>query len=105
MPVMLKFNEATECYITKGAQGTVAGWHSSEGPVGKMILETLFVRLTDPPKIVKIDGLEENVVPITRHTTAVKCTLSNDDDLFVSKEQVLVLANFNMTNFSSQGRT
>ena len=66
--------------MTKGAQGTVVGWYSSEGPAGKMILEILFVKLTDPPKTIKINGLEEeNVVPITRHTTAVKCTLPNDD--------------------------
>ena len=56
---MLKFNEATECCMTKGAQGT----------------------------------------------TAVKCTLPNDDDLSVSREQVLVLPNFGMIDFSSQERT
>ena len=52
--------------MTKGAQGMVVGWHYSEGPAGKMILEILFVRVTDPLKTVNINGLEENVVPITR---------------------------------------
>jgi hypothetical protein len=72
--------------MTKGAQGTVAGWHSFEGPAGKTILETLFVRLTDPHKTVKIDGPKENVILIIRCTTAVKCTLPNDDNLSVSRE-------------------
>jgi hypothetical protein len=105
MPMILKFNEATECYMTKGAQRMVAGWHSFEDPAGKMILEILFVRLTDPSKIININGLEENVIPITRHTTAIKCTLPNNDNLSVSREQDLVLANFCMTDFSSQRRT
>jgi len=29
-------------------------------------LNTLFIKLDNPAKIIKIDGLPENVVPITR---------------------------------------
>jgi hypothetical protein len=31
-PIMIQYNEATECCITKGAEGTVAGWQSFKGP-------------------------------------------------------------------------
>jgi hypothetical protein len=75
------------------------------GPEGRPVLETLFVKLNNPPKTVKIDGLPENVVPITRHSTATMCYLPNDDEVSLSRDQVLVLLNFGMTDYSSQGRT
>jgi hypothetical protein len=105
MPVMLRHNDATECCITKGAEATVVSWQSIDGPEGQTVLDTLFVKLTNPPKNVKIDGLPENVVPITRHTTATMCSLPNDDEISLSRDQVLVLPNFGMTDYASQGRT
>ena len=63
---MLQNNDATELCITKGQQGTVAGWQSYVGPHGELVLDTLFVRLTNPPHVVKLDGLPENVVPIAK---------------------------------------
>ena len=42
MPVMLHNNDATELCITKGQEGTVAGWQSFVGPHGKLVLDTLF---------------------------------------------------------------
>jgi hypothetical protein len=105
LPVMLKHNDATECCMTKGAEATVVSWQITKGPTGQDVLDTLFVRLKDPPKTIKIDGLPENVVPITRHTTATMCSLPNDDQISLSRDQVLVLPNFAMTDYSSQGRT
>jgi hypothetical protein len=105
MPVMLRHNDATECCITKGTEATVVSWQSAKGPEGQNVLDTLFVKLTNPPKTVKIDGLPENVVPITRHTTATMCLLPNDDTISLSRDQVLVLPNFAMTDYASQGRT
>ena len=105
LPVMLKHNDATECCMTKGAEATVVSWQSTKGPEGQTVLDTLFVKLKNPPKTVKVDGLPENVVPITRHTTATMCSLPNDDQISLSREQVLVLPNFAMTDYSSQGRT
>ncbi|KIM72209.1 hypothetical protein PILCRDRAFT_82085 [Piloderma croceum F 1598] len=105
MPVMLRHNDATECCITKGAEATVVSWQSVEGPEGQTVLDTLFVRLENPPKTVKLEGLPENVVPITRHTTATICFLPNDEEISLSREQVLVLPNFGMTDYASQGRT
>jgi hypothetical protein len=105
MPVMLRHNDATECCITKGAEATVVSWQSIEGPEGQTVLDTLFVKLTNPPKTVKIDGLPENVVPITRHITATMCSLPNDDEISLSRDQALVLPNFGMTDYASQGRT
>jgi hypothetical protein len=105
LPVILKHNDATECCITKGTEATVVSWQAAKGPEGQTILDTLFVKLKDPPKNIKIDGLPENVVPITRHTTATMCSLPSDDDIPLSRDQVLVLPNFAMTDYSSQGRT
>jgi len=105
LPVMLKHNDATECCITKGAEANVVSWQTTKGPEGQVVLDTLFVKLKDPPKTVKIDGLPENVVPITRHTTATMCSFPNDDEISLTRDQVLVLPNFAMTDYSSQGRT
>ena len=105
LPVMLRHNEATECCMTKGAEGTVAGWQASMGPHGKPILDTLFVRLTNPPKEIHIDGLPLNVVPITRHSAKIMCKLWNDDVVTVSRSQIHVLLNFAMTDYAAQGRT
>jgi hypothetical protein len=105
MPVMLRHNEATECCITKGAEGTVAGWQASMGSHGKPMLDTLFVKLSNPPKTVHIEGLPPNVVPITRHSTKTICRLWNDQVITVSRNQVLVLPNFAMTDYAAQGRT
>jgi hypothetical protein len=105
MPVMLRHNDATECCITKGAEATVVSWQSIKGPHGQNVLDTLFVKLKTPPKKVQIDGLPENVVPITRHVTSTMCLLPNDETISISREQVLVLPNFSMTDYGSQGRT
>ena len=84
MPVMLRANDATECCITKGAEATVVNWQSYIGPENQNTLDTLFVKLKDPPKSVKIEGLPENVVPITSHTTSIECILPNDEIITIS---------------------
>lgn len=105
MPIMIRNNDATECCITKGAEATVVSWQSVKGPEEQTVLDTLFVKLTNPPKNVKINGLPDNVVPLTRHTTATMCSLPNDDEISLSRDQVLVLPNFAMTDYACQGRT
>ena len=105
LPVMIRHNEATECCITKGAEATVVSWQTTKGSEGQQMLDTLFVKLKNPPKMVKINGLPDNVVPLTRHSTAVTCVMPNDDQIPVTREQVLVLPNFGMTDYASQGRT
>jgi len=105
MPIMLKRNDATECCITKGAEATVVNWQTIKGPEGQDMLDTLFVKLKNPPKTIQMLNLPENVVPITRHVTTTKCYLPNDDALIISRDQCLVLPNFAMTDFACQGRT
>src|ERR1700679_1907210 len=105
MPVMLCHNEATECCITKGAEGTIAGWQALMGSHGKPMLDTLFVKLLNPHKIVQFEDLPPNVVPITQHSTRIVCKMWNDDVLTVSRNEVLVLPNFAMTDYASQGHT
>jgi hypothetical protein len=105
MPIMLKHNDATECCITKGAEATVVNWQTVKGPEGQDMLDTLFVKLKNPPKTIQIPNLPENIVPITRHVTTMKCYLFNDDALTISRDQSLILPNFAMTDFACQGRT
>ena len=66
MPVIIKNNDATELCITKGQEGHVVGWQASRGIHGQHVLDTLFIKLDKPAKLIKIDGLSENVVPNTK---------------------------------------
>ncbi|KAJ7933431.1 hypothetical protein B0H13DRAFT_1856207 [Mycena leptocephala] len=88
MPIMLRANDATEMCMTKGQEGVVCGWHASEGPAGQQVLETLFVRLINPPRNIKIADLPENVVPLVRTITHITCLLQDDTLLSVLREQV-----------------
>src|SRR6202051_4224527 len=105
MPVMLRNNDATELCITKGQEGTVAGWQSCVGPHGKLVLDTLFVHLKNPPHTMKLDGLPENVVPIAKMSQTIECTMKSDQLKKIEREQCCVLPNFSMTDYGSQGKT
>jgi hypothetical protein len=105
LPVMIRRNDATELCITKGQEGYVAGWQSKLGPKNQRMLDTLFVRLANPPATVKIDGLPENVVPLTAMSQTVPCFLADDTVIDINRSQVLLLPNFGMTDFAAQGKT
>ena len=49
MPVMIRYNAATEMCITKGQEAFVYGWRSHKLADGKDVLDTLFVELANPP--------------------------------------------------------
>ncbi|KAI0652909.1 hypothetical protein C8Q70DRAFT_882161, partial [Cubamyces menziesii] len=106
MPVLLKTNEATELCATNGAEAVVYDWYSVRSHTGVDVLETLFVKLVNPPKSVTLDGLPENVIPLNRTKVRIKCMLPMlDKPVYIDREQVMVLPNFAMTDFASQGRT
>jgi hypothetical protein len=105
MPVMIRNNEATELCITKGQEGHVASWQSVIGPHGQLVLDTLFVRLDRPAKTITIDGLPENVVPLTKLSKSVLCVTPSDVALKINRSQVPILPNFAMTDYASQGKT
>ena len=105
LPVMIRANFATELCITKGQEGHVYGWQSTKGTKGQQILDTLFVKLDNPPSNVQFEGLPENVIPLTRSSNTIKASLSNDDTIFISRSQIEVLINFSMTDYASQGKT
>ncbi|KAJ6623683.1 hypothetical protein B0H10DRAFT_1742915, partial [Mycena sp. CBHHK59/15] len=104
MPVMIKSNEAIELCVTKGQEAVVVGWDSSIGPSGQKILDTLFVRLVKPPRDIQIPDLPLNVVPLGRTSNHVTCLLRDDSLLSLMREQVMVLPNFSMTDYGSQGK-
>ena len=97
MPVMIRNNDATELCITKGQEGFVVGWQSTKGPHGKRVLDTLFVELYNPPQLVQIPGLPDNIVPIVKSTQKIKCVFPSDLKVFIERQQVCVLPNFAMT--------
>ncbi|KAJ6467983.1 hypothetical protein C8R47DRAFT_990276 [Mycena vitilis] len=69
------------------------------------MLETLFVRLVNPPRTIQIGDLPENVVPLVRTVTHITCLLSDDTLLSVLREQVVCLLNFGMTDYTAQGKS
>ncbi|KAJ7171221.1 hypothetical protein C8R46DRAFT_895651 [Mycena filopes] len=105
MPVMIKANEATELCITKGQEGIVRGWVDGIGPSGQRVLETLFVELSNPPRPIQIPDLPPNVVPIPRASTHITALLSDDTLLSLMRDQCMVLPNFAMTDYGSQGKS
>ena len=105
LPVIIKCNTATELCITNGQEATVIGWQSKHGNTGQLMLDTLFVELNNPPTNIKIDGLRQNVVPLTCTTNNITCSLPDDTAITISRTQVEILPNFAMTDFASQGKT
>ncbi|KAL0960754.1 hypothetical protein HGRIS_005776 [Hohenbuehelia grisea] len=105
MPVIIKQNFATELCITNGQEGIVHDWTSATGTRGQHMLDVLFVRLINPPSPVILEGLPENVVPLTRTTKVITCDLPNDAKITISRAQIEVLPNFAMTDYASQGKT
>jgi hypothetical protein len=105
MPVMIQCNVATELCIMKGQEGFIYGWQSEKGSQGQNMLDTLFVMLSNPPTSVKFDGLPDNVIPLSRTSNMLYCSLQDDLQVHISHSQVEVLPNFVMTDYASQGKT
>jgi hypothetical protein len=57
LPVMIRYNYATEICMTRGQEGFVQGWQSKKGTNGQVVLDTLFVKLKDPPICIQVPGL------------------------------------------------
>jgi hypothetical protein len=77
LPVIIRNNDATELCITKGQEGHVVGWKSGVGSRGQVVLDTLFIKLYHLAKNINIEGLPENVVPLTKIKRSIKCTFPN----------------------------
>ncbi|KAJ7114875.1 hypothetical protein C8R44DRAFT_629697, partial [Mycena epipterygia] len=88
MPVMLRANDATELCITKGQEAVVVAWDANVGSAGEHVLETLFVKLVDPPRDIQIQDLPLNVVPLVRTVTHITVLLPDDTLLSVLRQQV-----------------
>ena len=105
MPMMIRYNAATEMCITKGQEAFVYAWRSHKLSDGKDVLDTLFVELANPPSPVKMDGLPLNVVPLMRTSVVTNCKLPDDTSITISRSQVEALPNYAMTDYASQGKT
>ena len=105
MPIMIRNNDATELCITKGQEAYVVGWDAVDGPNGENVLETLYLKLKDPPKDIQIPNLARNVIPMSKTSKKIKCSLSNDHEITIVRQQINVLPNFSMTDYGSQGKS
>ncbi|KIK52761.1 hypothetical protein GYMLUDRAFT_64031 [Collybiopsis luxurians FD-317 M1] len=105
MPVIIKYNFATELCITNGQEAVVAGWDSSKITDDKSKLDTLYVRLTNPPQPIQLPHLPPNVVPIPSRKHHTYFTLPSGWMLSLYREQVDVLPFFALTDYASQGKT
>jgi hypothetical protein len=105
MPVIIKHNVATDLCITNGQEGVVAGWDSVSDSNEHQILQTLYIKLSNPPQNVAVSGLPENVVPIEPVRMRTKLKLPSGHTLTVYRRQVQVLPCFAITDYASQGKT
>ncbi|KAF6759624.1 hypothetical protein DFP72DRAFT_806437 [Ephemerocybe angulata] len=107
MPVMIRYNEATELCITRGQEARIVGWSAMKYPKwpGRKYLDVLYVELINPPHPVNLPHLPKNVVPLTRNSESIEAQLPNDGYVRISRSQIPVLPNFSMTDYSSQGKT
>ena len=105
LPVIIRYNYATELCMTQGQEGIVYGWQLKTSLRGQCTLDTLFVQLKNPPTDVQIDGLPINIIPVYATTNNIYVTLPNDECYYISRTQVEVLVNFAMTDFALQGKS
>ena len=105
MPIMIRYNYATELCMTRGQEGYVAGWQGKRGSRNQQVLDVLFVELKEPPSKVNFEGLPENVVPVYPTTNTIQVMLPCGNKYYIVRKQVEVLPNFAMTDFASQGKT
>ena len=104
LPVMIRLNIAVELYMTKGQEAIVHSWQEAVGNQGQRVLDTLFVKLVNPPHNVQLAGLPLNVVPLTHSTTPIQCFLPNGTTISISCTQINVLPNYAMSDYTSQGK-
>ncbi|KAJ6501332.1 hypothetical protein DFH09DRAFT_944723 [Mycena vulgaris] len=78
----------------------VVGWNENIGPIGQQILDTLFVKLTNPPRDIQAEGLPINVVPLVRTVSHITVLLDDNTLLSVLGEQIMALINFKMTDYT-----
>ncbi|PPQ97805.1 hypothetical protein CVT26_012849 [Gymnopilus dilepis] len=106
LPVLIRNNDATELCITKGQDAVVVDWDSKKLPSGHDCLQTLYVRLVNPPRRVQIEGLPENVVPLpSKVYTSLSVETPSGEHVLIKRSQVPVLPYFAMTEYTSQGKT
>ncbi|PPQ73943.1 hypothetical protein CVT24_012551 [Panaeolus cyanescens] len=106
MPVIIRYNVATELCITRGQEATVVAWTSSSIPAFRDLraLDTLYVKLKNPPKTVRIPGLPDNVVPLGRNVNTVDARLPSDKFIRIARSQIPILPAFSITDFGAQGK-
>lgn len=68
---MIKNNDATKLCITKGQKVYVVSWDAIHGPQNQNVLETLYLKLNNPSKIIQLPHLPENVIPMSRTSKSI----------------------------------
>ncbi|TFK23759.1 hypothetical protein FA15DRAFT_681016 [Coprinopsis marcescibilis] len=78
MPVIIRHNVATDLCMTTGQEAVVYAWAARVIPSwpGHKCLDILYVRLLNPPRLIKLPNLPDNVVPVTCHTHHYFCGIT-----------------------------
>ena len=105
MPIMIKMNAATELCVTNGQEAFVVDWKADLGPDGKLMLDTLFVKLCCPPQDITLPDLPTNVVPVVADKYYGYYSLPTGWVVPIERYQVKVVPNFAMTDYAAQGKT
>jgi hypothetical protein len=107
MPVIIRYNIATDLCMTQGQEARVVRWTSQliERGLPQRKLDVLYIELISPPKSVKLPNLPVNVVPLTAIDHYVEARLPSDVVVKIKRVQIPVLLNFAMTDYLSQGKT
>ena len=61
----------------------VHSWQSVVGSRGQLVLDTLFVELQNPPQKIQFEGQPVNVVPLTKSSVPLRCTLPTDEVIYM----------------------
>ena len=102
---MIKTNAATELCITNRQEAIVVDWKADVGPDGKLVLDTLFIKLSCPPRDITLPELPTNVVPVVADKHYGYYSLPTGWSVPVERYQVKVVPNFAMTDYGAQGKT
>lgn len=103
MKVMLQQNVLTECGVVNGAQGILEEVVYDVGVAEERIPKVAYVRF--PGSKVRIEGLEEDVVPIFPQKETLYVQTKKQKTLSVQRTQLPILPAYAFTDYKSQGQT
>ncbi|KAG8942843.1 hypothetical protein FRC04_003474 [Tulasnella sp. 424] len=103
MKVMITENVALAQSVVNGAEGTLVSVKYKTDSSGNKVAVCAFVKI--PGSGVKIDGLQEDVVPIVPTSTQFTYVSPQGAKFHISRSQLPLLPAYAYTDYKAQGRT